>query len=486
MTFADVMTTVGDWLSLIIFAYAVLVCVLLIYDNREPATTLSWIVVLLLLPVVGLVLYFFLGRNWRRTATRYPEYKKAWDRSRQLLDPLYERYTATAERVEREYGPTHLGGVVKLIEKTNRFSPLPAQDVDYYDNGGEFFDAVLHEISRAEKYVHLQYFIWEYDELTRRFKDALLERLRAGVEVRIMYDLIGSLPYSKSELKELAAAGAKVMPERQGLGVLNYRDHLKIMIMDGRVGFTGGFNLGQEYISGKPHYESWRDTGIRLDGPAVIQLQAIFGLHWTVAGGDEILNETYFADPGLNNEAGAVPCQFVSSSFMSPWPAIKLAYEEVINAASESAWIQSPYFVPDESLHSAIVSSSLTDIDLRFMMTGVADKKLAWDAAHSYYVPVLKAGGRIFQYMPGFFHAKTISIDHKLCAIGTFNVDTRSLLLHDELMCFIYDEEFTRTLEASFERDQADCLEVTEQYMASLGKWRTFKGSAGRLLAKLL
>lgn len=486
MTLADAWTLLGDWATVLLAINAVVVCIVLIYDNRDPSTTLAWIAALLLVPFAGLVFYFFFGRNWRRTATRMEPYLAARDAVRYALEPLYRAHPEAGERVALLYGNTYLGGVRALIEKTTGFAPLPAEKVELLVEGERFFDRMIADIAGARSFVHVQFFIWERDELTRRVADALLERMADGVEVRIMYDRLGSILYDKSELSELKAAGAMVLPERQGIGVLNYRDHLKIVVVDGRVGYTGGFNLGQEYIDGGARFESWRDTGIRIVGPATAQLQAAFAMRWLIAGGDDIAIDAYFPDPGLADPQSAIPVQMVTSSFMSPWPAIKLAYEEAVSAAAESVWIQSPYFVPDEALNSTLISSSLTDIDLRLMMTGVPDKRLAWEAAHSYFEPVLRAGGRILLYQAGFFHAKTIAIDHMLCAVGTFNLDTRSLLLHDELMCFIYDETFTRAVEASFEADTMVCDEITQRFLDSRGPWRRFRSSAGRLLAKLL
>lgn len=474
------------WLTIALYVYALVIIVLLIYDNRDPGTTLSWLFVLLLAPVVGLAFYFFFGRNWRATARRYPELKAANSRARTLLEPLYERYSFSVEQVQQRYGACSLAGIAPMIERMCGMRPLPAQTVEIFAEGGPAFDQMIADIETASDFVHLQFFIWEDDALTDRMIDALIAAMHRGAEVRLCYDLVGSITYRKKGLRRLAAAGAAVRAGRVGIGVVNYRDHRKVLVVDGRVGYTGGMNVGQEYIDGGDRFGVWRDSMVRFTGPFVAQLHCVFCVHWRVETGENLLTERYVLDPGLDDPESSVPVQLAYSSFTSEWPAIKLVYEEAIHAACESVWIQSPYFVPDDALHSTIFSASLTGIDLRFMMTGVPDKKLAWQAAHSYFGPVVEGGGRILLYEPGFLHAKSMTIDHKLLALGTFNVDTRSLLLHDEIMAFIYDEELARQHESIFERDEAECLEVHEDYLASLGRWNRFKGSLGRLAAKLL
>ncbi len=305
----------------------------------------------------------------------------------------------------------------------------------------------------------MQYFIWERDELTEKICNVLMDRLKAGVEVRILNDWLGNIQYKKDQLKALKEAGAQWGADVSQFNKANYRNHRKMTIIDGDVGHSGGVNIGQEYIDGGKKYPAWRDTGIRFTGPAVGGLQRLFAERWWEKHDENLFQAKYFPDPSL--DPGSIMTQIVSQGVEDPWHSATRAHQIAIMGASERLLISSPYFVPDQSTHDAMIDAALSGVEVHFLMTGWPDKKLAFNAAKSYWKPVSEAGGRIYLYNKGFFHSKSMVVDDVACSIGTMNLDIRSLRLHKELMVWTYDRAVTARLADIFFDDLKESKEVT-------------------------
>jgi len=478
-----------DWLPLIIgaalVAYWVAILIVLIIDGRPPARTLVWVMVLVALPGLGLVLYFFFGRNLKKKTMKGGWIKEVRRLSGPTLDRIGRQYaeeSAEARRWCRENGYSDL---VRLIETSERSHPLPAYDVDVITSGREKFDKLFADLAAATDTINMQYFIWERDELSAQLTEVLLGCLRAGVEVRILNDFIGNIQYRKDELARLRAAGARVKYDLNELGRVNYRDHRKIVVIDGVRGYTGGINVGQRYVDGGPRYPAWRDTHVRYTGAAVSDLQKLFATRWHSQTGEDLFSERFFP---AEYPAGATRsfAHTVSTGVESPWEPARRAHVVAIGLARDRLWIQSPYFVPNDAVFEAILNSALSGVDVRIMMTGLPDKKVAWYAAQSYFGPVLEAGGRIFHYTDGFFHPKTMTVDAALCSIGTMNLDVRSLELHEELMVWFYDPALARRHDRIFQDDLKRCDEITLDWLDSLTPMQVFRNSAARLASDLL
>jgi cardiolipin synthase len=332
----------------------------------------------------------------------------------------------------------------------------------------------------------MQYYTWERDELTTEICAALTERLEAGVEVRILNDFLGSLRYRKDQLEALKVAGARVGSDMTQFGRINYRDHRKITVIDETIGHTGGLNIGQEYIDGGAKFPSWRDTGVRFTGPAVGELQKLFADRWYEVFRENLFSPRYF--PPLDTEVVEHPTMVhvVAQGVEERWSSSSRAHEIAISGAQKRVSLQSPYWVPDPTMLDVFINAALSGIEVRFMMTGLPDKRLAYQAAESYWEPVLRAGGHVYLYMAGFLHAKTIVVDSTVSAVGTMNLDIRSLRLNQELMVWIYDEDVARRQEEIFEADLEKCVEVTLEDIASWSAFRRFRDSASRLGSNLL
>ena len=484
--FIDLWGTNGvtDAIVILLLIYWIGVIITLIWEDREPYDTLAWLLALILLPGIGLILYFMVGRDWPAITQKRPWLKKMLAVRRPFMNEVYERYRAMDEELLDKAGMTVLGKVGKAIWKENESAPLPARTFEIYPSGEEYFPVLIEDLARAKRFIHMQYFIWERDELTTQVCDALMERLKAGVEVRILNDWLGNLQYKKDQLKALKEAGAQWGADVSQFNKANYRNHRKITVIDGEVGHSGGVNIGQEYIDGGKKYPAWRDTGIRFTGPAVAGLQRLFAERWWEKHDESLFDAKYFPDPNL--DPGTIMTQVVSQGVEDYWHSSTRAHQIAIMGAQKKLLISSPYFVPDQSTHDAMIGAALSGVEVHFMMTGWPDKKLAFDAAKSYWRPVLEAGGHIYLYMKGFFHSKSMVVDDVACAIGTMNMDIRSLRLHKELMVWNYDPASVARLTQIFDDDLKECREVTLEEVNSWSNWEHFRNSFSRLTSNLI
>jgi cardiolipin synthase len=483
----DVATTAFSLLGLVVACTLVGVVLALATDDRDPSVVLAWLLVILLVPVLGVVAYFFIGRNYRRESRRRHEPRVAMaELAERSLGPV-----VTAAQTFTEAAVKGLTGTPgQRLESTGRQEGgsvvLPADDVRLYFSGADKFHDLFVDMRSARQHIHLMYLIWERDELTSQVTDILLERLHAGVEVRILYDWLSSLPYKKDELERLSAAGASVVPCYKRLGQLNYRNHMKMAIIDAETVYSGGMNMGQEYIDGGKRFDVWRDTHFRMTGPAVAPYLSLFASTWLLTGRSEDLFTAYMCPASVHGPGEGVPVQVLHSSVSTPLPTIRDVFIAGLLNARQQVWVQSPYFVPDEPLVTAMCVAASSGVDVRFMMTGVPDKKLPFYAAHAYYKKLLDAGVRVYQYRAGFLHAKTVTVDDEVAIVGTCNWDIRSIILHDEVVSVFYDKEIARIFADRYERDMADCLEVTFDDLSALSALQRLRNSIYRLTSRLL
>ncbi|MCX6363923.1 MAG: cardiolipin synthase [Actinobacteria bacterium] len=476
------------WLEILFFIYWTFTIVLLIMDDREPSITLAWIFILVFLPVIGVFFYIFFGRDWKVVAQR-----KGWIQTLKRVEteemaPIYQRNTGATGRFVGEWAGTIAVPVSRAITSENVSTVLPAASVELFVTGKAKFARLKEDLAGAQRFIHLQYFIWEQDRLTAELVPILLDRLKAGVEVRIMYDWMGCISFKKRELKQLARAGALVRADVTDLLRINYRNHRKIVVIDGEIGYTGGMNVGQEYIDGGERFATWRDTHLRLTGQAVAGLEKLYASRWFEHKKDheDLFTEQYMPAPDQTAVDSGTLIEIAAQGVEDPWSAARRAHMVAIGQAEESVWIQSPYFVPDYSVYDVMINAALSGIDVRFMMTGVPDKRLPYYAAQTYYRKLIEAGGKVYKYEAGFFHSKTIVVDGLIGAVGTMNMDQRSLKLHKELMCWVFDRGFAQQCTAAFLADMENCHEVTLDDVLSVGRLRRFRNQAARLLSNVL
>jgi len=478
-------------LSAITYVLAIVIVLTLIYDERDPSTTLAWVLVLFVLPGFGVLLYFLFGRNWRRIGQRNRRAAAAFERGHRTIRPLYERYADEAAEVCSADRLTER--ISRAIQSQNATRLLPCTHLELMRSGAEKFERLIADISSAEHHVHLEYFIWEEDDLTGEVCNLLAMKVAEGVEVRVLYDWVGSFPFGKRQLNALKAAGAQVRADSAQWYKINYRNHRKIAVIDGRVGYTGGMNMGREYADGGKRFDTWRDTHLRFGGPLVAELQRLFCQRWYEVAGEDVLTPAYFPqladEPDVAGEAMGLPVAWAQLAVSGPeshWEAIRQAFVLAIASAETRVWVQSPYFVPDQGVMDALVSQSLAGVDVRLMMTGIPDKRLPWWAAFSYLRTLTHAGGKAYQYEAGFFHCKALTIDGRIAVLGTTNFDIRSFALHDELALFFYDEGIARTQDVVFEEDAEKCRTLTNDDMRDRGRIWRFRNAMARLTSRVL
>ena len=455
----------------------------LIMEDREPADTLAWAFALLLVPVLGMVFYFIAGRDWATISE-----KKKWMQDylagvQAALQPFFKRNAAADRRFRRLFGGTFVERLSDTMSREDGLGVVTADRAEIFPTGQEKFSRLKADLVAAQRFIHVQYFIWEDDELTDALTEILKERAQAGVQVRFLYDYLGSKAWDKKKLEALVPLGVKVAKDVASLAHLNYRDHRKIVVIDGEIGYTGGYNVGQEYVDGGERFARWRDTHVRVTGQVVGELEALFAVRWFDQTKEDVLTDEYLPAAARDDGEAGVLCQVVAQSVEDPWQSSRRAHMLAIGNAEKRVWIQSPYFIPEVGLYDTMINAALSGVDVRFMMTGVPDKKVPFWAAWTYFRRLLKAGVHVYLYEAGFLHSKTLTADGQITAIGTMNMDIRSLRLHKELMLWMYDEKLAYRQERLFEEDIANSHEVTLQELDQLSLTTRFRNSFMRLLS---
>ena len=334
----------------------------------------------------------------------------------------------------------------------------------------------------------MEYYIIRDDKLGRHIREILIDRAKHGVEVRVLYDGVGCLKLTKGFFDPLKEAGGEIevfLPIKFPFldYRTNYRNHRKILIVDGRVGFLGGLNIGDEYLGKSRAFSFWRDTHIKLEGDSVYSLQAIFLQDWTSATGRGIDCSDYFP---AHNVTTPKPIQIVASSPDSKWDSMQKLYVRLVSMARNKLYITTPYLIPDESLLTALKISSLSGVDVRLLVPGVPDKKIVHWASRSYYQELMEAGVRVYEYNRGFIHAKVIQVDDRVASVGTANLDIRSLHLGFEVNAIVYDEEVVRTLEEDFFRDLKHSVEIDPETWNERPLRKHLAEATARLFSPLL
>jgi cardiolipin synthase len=484
----------GLILTIAFYIYMTVVLIFIIMENRDAQSTFSWILVFILLPGIGLLLYVLFGRNWRvhtkKKKAFVKEIKKEEEESLKLLhkqeDNIIENLKNNAMSDNKRLVDLLGGFEESVFTKNNK--------VEILQNGSVKFPRLKDDLRQAKKFIHMQYFIWRDDVLTQEIKDILIEKAKSGVEVRLMFDPAGSILFmfkGRKYRQELKKVGIKMVPfynsmARSKITTLNNINHQKIAIIDGIVGYTGGMNMGQEYIDGQPMYDSWRDTHLRVEGDAVHALQALFANSWKSITKESLFKKEYFFTSRDNKISNDLAIQIMASGPESSNSTIRQLFFSMITAANEKVYIQSPYFVPDATIFEALKLSAISGVDTRVMITGVPDKKTPYWAAFSFFEELLLAGVKIYHYEAGFIHSKTISVDDKFCTIGTTNLDLRSFTTSHEDTAVIFDKKITQQLRQDFINDLDKCKEFTLEDYNKLSKLVKFRNSVCRLTAPLL
>ncbi|MBR5062827.1 MAG: cardiolipin synthase [Prevotella sp.] len=445
-----------NWLVLAIYATIVVgAMVAVLMDNRQPAKTMAWMLVLTFMPFVGIILYFFFGKNTRKEKLI----------SQRSLDRLTKRsMTEFIEQHDLQVPESHQV-LARLFTEQNWAFPFKDNEVDIFTDGYGFVSALLVEISKASQHIHLESYIIGDDPLGRLVADALIDKAKEGVEVRVIYDDVGCWKVKESFFERMREAGIEVhafMPVRFPMftSKVNYRNHRKICVIDGTVGFVGGMNIALRYVKGTSK-QPWRDTHLRVRGASVYGLQKAFLIDWYFVDRTLVTSHKYYPDYSstINNHCIA---QVVTSSPITDWPDIMQGYVRILLEAKHYVYMETPYFLPTEPVFFAMRTAALAGVDVRLMIPYHGDAKVVEWATRSYILQAAKAGVRILLYQAAFNHSKLLISDDSLCTCGSTNIDFRSFENNFEANIFIYDEQMALRMKDIFLQDQESCVALTD------------------------
>ena len=481
MSFAEIFNVVL-WLD------AAIVLLLIILDNRPPEVAVSWFLIILIFPVGGLILYALIGINWKKS-------KLIRQNPEDLFSHNLENILANQKHFFREMNAESEEDndqvkLMNLLLNANNSIMTLKNSCEIYDSGQKFFNSLLEDIKKASHSIHMEFYIWTSDALGEELKEVLIQKAKEGVEVRLIFDGIGSFRrISFKYRRELRKAGIKYhyfldLAAPLSLLKINYCNHRKIAVIDGLTAYTGGMNVGLEYITGGDQFESWRDTQIRIKGESVNMFQAVFLVDWYNSGDRLLLDKEYLpeADPATPE----MSVQIATSGADSKWASIQQMFFTMITNANKDIYIQTPYFIPDQSIMTALETAALSGVNVNILMTGVPDKRIPYWAAQTYFEPLLDAGVNIFQYKKGFLHSKTMVIDNSIASIGSCNIDMRGFHINFELNALIYDKNTAEKMTKAFYNDLKFSETITREHVKKTGIIKKFRNSLFRILAPIM
>ncbi len=447
--------------------YALITTIFIIMENRSPQSTLAWMLVLLGLPALGIVIYLFFGRGYKAfSQQRKLVHQELGGPLTGVLTTLAQAEAGVIARLQADQRVRYRHKLLQLVRQ-NPNSMLTAWNrLEILQNADQKYPRLLADIEAARQFIHMEYFSWSEDRFTEQVRELLIRKAREGVEVRILVDALSFNRLSRRYVQGLRDAGVEIYGYLNFLSLfkihnISYRNHRKIAIIDGRIGYLGGMNMGQEHLDGGPHFPGWRDTHLRLVGEAALVLQAIFVTSWFNTKPEALSDAKYFP-PVDRGSLDYLPVHITTAGPDSQWAAIKQLYFAMISAAEKRIVIQSPFFIPDDSIREALLAAAFSGVEIKIMCTprGTTYSIPYW-AANTYFKEMAEAGIRIFLYREKYFHPKTISIDSEICCVGTANMDVRSFTIDYEANAVVYDRDITEQLEADFEADLACCDEFT-------------------------
>lgn len=450
---------------------------IVIMENRNPLKTMSWLMILIFLPAVGLIIYFLFGQKWSK---KHKINKRSYNIvSRSQLEKYLKK--ASAELPEEYFG------LAELFKKTEKSFPYNGNSIKPYYNGYSFYADLLREISMAKHHIHIEFYIFLSDETGKLIKDALIDKAKEGVKIRIIIDDLGSWKTKQSFIDEMKKSGIEVvsfLPVRMPVisNKINYRNHRKIVIIDGHTAFIGGMNIATRYIKGVK-WGTWRDTQIRIKGYTAHELQTIFLVDWNFATKEVITDQSYFP---TCNDSGTATVLIATSTPFNEWRRIMQGLVLALTRAKKYFYIQTPYFMPTEPIICAMQTAALAGVDIRIIIPNKSDSVMTQQATRSYLKDILKAGVKVYFYKPGFIHSKMMVSDDTLSIIGSTNMDFRSFEQNFEINAFVFDKETALNFKEQFLADLKESKRITLHGWNKRPLFYKFKESIFRIFSPLL
>lgn len=456
---------------------AVGVVIVVVSENRNPLKTIAWVLVLLLLPLVGLIFYYFFGEDHRKKRLI----------SRKMHKKINRKTLERIELMQTLSPPAQYKGLITLLNKEKDTPLSDGNKITFYSNGADKFDALVEELKKAQKHIHLQYYIFMDDVIGTKIKDLLIDKVKEGVEVRVLYDDVGSWKSKKKFYKEMAIAGIQVTPFLKVAFPLltsrvNYRNHRKVVVIDGTVGFMGGMNIADRYINGA-NGGVWRDSHMKIEGKAVHDLQTSFIIDWYASRSEFLVANKYF--PTLAVQGNNL-MQIATCGPMGEFKKIHQGIFQAIINAKEYIYIQTPYLIPTDAIMLAIQTAAISGVDVRIMIPKKSDTTFVNIASQSFIYDFLKTKVKIYFFTEGFIHSKLLVIDDALTITGSANMDVRSFEHNFEIDAFIYNNETALAAKNIFIDDMQSCELIDLEMWEKRSRIRRFFESIFRLFTPLL
>ena len=478
---------------LIFFLYiAILIYTLfrILFDTYNSNKALAYILLVIIAPVIGIIVYFSFGINYRKHKI-YSKQVKIDQELRDQITGLYQhQINALTEKDKDILGNYH--SLARFL-LTDSHELIGTNEYKLLMNGENKFPEMFEAISAAEHHVHIEYYIWENDTRGNQLKDLLIRKVKDGVRVRVIYDAFGSSGIRNNIVREMKKAGVQVFPILKIKLVflanrINHRNHRKIVVIDGKIGFVGGINISDRYDNRLDNKVFWRDTHLKLEGLTVGSLQRHFITNWNFCSGENlIVNKKFFPhshSPQLSELKE--PAQIVAGGPDYKRSYIQLSFFKIFTLAKEKLYITTPYFIPDESTIIALQQAALGGVDVRLIVPEESDSRIVSAATKYYLKGLLSAGVKVYLYQKGFVHAKTIVADTFLSVVGTANMDIRSFDLNYEINAIIYGREFGKKMEDMYYNDLKECREISYSDWEKISKWRKLGYTIARLLSYFL
>ncbi len=453
------------------------VILLVLLENRNPLKTIPWVIVLIFVPGIGLVFYYFFGQEHRRL--------------RIITRRIYKRFLKQTKAYEHPKNikevPQNYIPLAHLLNNSNYSAIFKGGEISIYTNGKDKLNALLEDIQNARHHIHFQYYIFKDDKAGNEIRKALIEKAREGVKIRVLYDDVGCWNTKNNFFEQMKKEEIEVFPFLKVVfpiltSKVNYRNHRKIVVIDGETGYIGGMNIADRYVEGNK-LGCWRDTHFRVTGPGVHGLQASFLLDWYAVSNTLIKGREYYPEAAIRSD---MKMQIVMSGPNSQWRTLMQAFIFCISNAKKRIYIQTPYFLPTDALNQALQMAALGGIDVRLMIPKHSDTRSAQMATFSYVDKMLKSGVKVYLYAKGFLHSKLLLVDDMLTCIGSSNFDFRSFEHNFEINAFIYQDNFAAKMKNMFMQDLHDCEEILYPAWRKRPITRRLTESFMRLFAPLL
>ncbi|MBQ2342592.1 MAG: cardiolipin synthase [Bacteroidaceae bacterium] len=461
------------WIKLVILLFALNLSVVVMMQRRRPSDAWAWILVLVFVPVMGILLYYLFG---------FPAKDRPLISDERLQ--ILKSYTAPL-CTEGEDGVNPL---IPLLQRVNQSYPTRGNGIEFYTAFADMFQALKADIQAARHHIHLEFFQIESDPVGDELSDLLINKVKEGVEVRVIYDAAACWLVPRSFYRRMQNGGVQIKAFNPIFPILspfsNYRDHRKVVVIDGKIGFTGGMNIAERYLLGV-RGGIWRDTHIRMIGPSVSELQTAFLSDWQFTRKEWIHDDVYYPVPLRSDQNLLI--QMISSNPTDSWRVMDLSISQTIFSSRRYLYLQSPYFLPSESIRVSLHAAALSGVDVRVMIPTQPDKgHITINASRWYVEQMLQAGVRFYFYDNGYMHSKTIVSDDQVTSIGSVNIDSRSLSQAFEIDAFIYDREVALHQKQLFLDDIKFCHELDLKTWQQRPRWDRVKESFCHLLAPLL